>query len=1063
MLFVLLATPLAAMAQAVNVTGTVSDEEGEPLAGVSVICKGTQKGVSTDADGRFSLAVPNNVKTLVFSYIGMETQELPVAATMNVTMKSKESSMLDEVVVVAFGEQKRSSFTGSAGVVKADELSKIAVNDPIQAMAGKVAGMQMNVSSGSPTATPSIQIRGTGSINASNEPLYIIDGSPLVGSSYLINPEDVESITVLKDAASNALYGARGANGVIMITTKKGKTGPAKITFNAKLGAVSRAVQEYEKLTDPRAYYEMLYLAHYNHEIRDNGTSAANAHVIANQALGKNTSDGGLGYLTYTVPDGEYLIGSNGKMNPKATRGRVISNNGTEYTVTPDDWMEESFRTGLRQDYSVNFSGGTQAINYYATLGYLNNEGIVKGSDYERYTFRLKTDWDMRSWLNFAVNMSYAKSKTNSVATGSESLFATARWYAPVYPMYLRDGNGNIMRDENGVMYDYGDGQVIGLVRPFCTGSNEVQENVLRSRLRERGILNLGGTFNITVPWVKGLKAQIKTDIVQNTSNYTSTQQPFYGASSLSQPKGRVQQEATKTYSYNHQQLITYVRQFGAHNINFMAGHEYYKDTYDQIQAAKKNMFSYWGNQTLDGAVTVINSSVGGYRNIYNTEGWFTRLMYDYEDRYFLSGSYRRDASSRFHPDHRWGNFYSVGGAWIISKESWFPKIPELNMIKLKASWGQQGNDGIGDYLYTTIYGISNVNDDIGLIMSSVKGVKNITWETNSNFNAGVEFELFNNRLSGVIEYFNRKTTDMLCEIRVPLDAGYSCQYGNIGDMRNQGVEISLNYDVIRSRNFNWSIYANATHYKNRILRLNDDNKGTDLEGHPGYVYGSYFYGEGLSIHTWRLKRYAGVDPTSGLALYYKKDDKTGEITTTNDYNDGSYFHCGTSDPTLYGGFGTSMTFKGFDLSAQFAYSIGGKAFDSGYQTLMGNPSSGYTASAYHKDIYKAWSETNTDSNIPRFQYATGNKDLDVAATTDRFLTNASSLTIQNINLGYSLPTPLLKRAGIERLRVFASGDNLYYFSKRKGFDPRNSFWGSPSLTGYSLTRTFTFGLELGF
>lgn len=1061
-LFVVLAVlPLVGAAQSLNVVGTVVDEENEPLAGVSVTCKGTKIGVATDIEGKFALKVPSGSKTLVFSYIGMETRELQAKPEMTVVMVASESSMLDEVVVVAFGEQKRSSFTGSAGVVKAEEMSKISVNDPIQAMAGKIAGVQMNVSSGSPTATPTIQIRGTGSINASNDPLYIIDGSPLVGSSYLINPDDVESITVLKDAASNALYGARGANGVIMITTKKGKEGTAKVTVNAKLGAVSRAIQEYDKVTDPRAYYELLYQAHYNSQIRSYGSTAANAHVFANQVLGKGTNEGGLGYLVYTAPEGEYLIGSNGKMNPGATLGNVITNNGVDYTLIPDDWIEESFRTGLRQDYNVNVSGGSKTMNYYATFGYLDDEGIVKNNDYKRYTLRLKTSWDMRSWLNLSLNMSYAKTKYTTASTGSDSAFDVARWYAPVYPMYMRDGLGNIMYDENGPMYDYGDGKVMGVVRPFSTGANTVQESLLRTRERDRGILNLGGALNISVPWVKGLKAQIKTDIVQNTSDYVGTYQPFYGATATSYPLGYVSQEFTKTYSFNNQQLITYVRQFGPHNVNILLGHEYYKKTDTSLEAAKKNMYSYWDNQTLDGAITVVPNAVSGSESTYNTEGWFARAMYDYEDRYFFSGSYRRDASSRFHPDYRWGNFYSLGAAWIMSKENWFPKIPQVNMLKIKASWGQQGNDGIGNYLYTTIYKINNVNDQIGLTMSTVKGSKDITWETNSNFNAGVEFELFNNRLSGEVEFFNRVTTDMLCQIRVPLDAGYAYQYGNVGDMRNRGVEITLNYDIIRSRNFNWSIYANATHYKNRILKLNEDNKGTDLEGHPGYVDGDYFYGEGLSIHSWRLKRYAGVDPATGLSLYYKLDDN-GELTTTTSHSDATYFYCGTCDPTLYGGFGTTLTFKGFDLSAQFAYSIGGKSFDNGYQQLMGNPSTGYTASAYHKDIYNAWSETNTGSDIPRFQYASETNDYS-NMITDRFLIDGSSLSVQNINLGYTLPSSVMRKAGLERLRIFASSDNLCYWSKRKGFDPRNTFWGSPSTTGYSLTRSFTCGIELGF
>ncbi len=1050
----------AVFAKAMKVTGTVSDENGEPLIGASVICKGSTVGTTTDIEGRFTIEVPESVKRIEFRYVGMATQEMEIAPVMNVVMHALDSRLLDEVIVVAFGEQKKSSFTGSAGVVKADEIKNYAVNDAMQAMQGKLAGVQLKTESGSPTATPSIRIRGTGSINASNEPLYIVDGSPMVGSSYLINPEDVESITVLKDAASNALYGARGANGVIMITTKKGKAGTPKITLNAKFGMVTHAIQEYEKLTDPRAYYEMAYRAHYNREIRDNGADPASAHITANNAIGKSTNEGGLGYVVYSVPEGEYLIGSNGKLNPAATLGNIVSFGGREYLVRPDDWMEESLRTGFRQDYTANVSGGVDRFNYYATFGYLNNEGIVKGSEYERYTLRLKTDWELRSWLSLGLNMSYVKGRAYST---DNSVFTQARMYAPIYPMYIRDADGNRMYDENGVMFDYGDGKITGLQRPFAPGSNYVQENALNMRRRDRDLTNVAGNITFTVPWVKGLKAQAKINASTNSSKYLRTYQPFYGSDAASNPQGRIHDENTKTYAYNLQQLITYVRQFGPHNVNAMIGHEYYNNRYEELYAEKTNMFSYWGNQSLDGAVTVDPKRVSGYNTEYNTEGWLSRLMYDYQEKYFVSASYRRDASSRFHPDHRWGNFFSVGGAWIPSKESWFPKNETINLLKVKASWGQQGNDGIGDYLYTTIYDIENVNGDVGLNMSTIKGVKNITWETNSNFNVGVEFELLNNRLSGEVEYFNRKTTDMLCEIRVPLDAGYSSQYANVGDMRNSGIEFSLNYDVVRNRDLVWNIYANATHYKNKILRLNDDNKGTDLEGHPGYVSGSYFYGEGLSIHSWRLKRYAGVDPSTGLALYYKTDADTKETTTTTRFEDGSYYYCGTSDPDLYGGFGTTLSYKGFDVAVQFNYSIGGKAYDSGYSSLMINPSAGYTAGAIHKDMLGAWSESNRESNIPRYQYATKSEDLNVSQTTDRFLMNASSLSLQNVNIGYNLPAGLLRKVQIDKARFYVSVDNLCYWSKRKGFDPRNSYWGSTSVAGYALTRTWTLGVELGF
>lgn len=1054
-------TMVIGLLSARTISGVVIDEnENEPIVGASVVSKGSTTGVATDLQGKFTLKVADDAKFLTVSYVGMETEEVPITDNMVIYMKSKSASVLDEVVVVAFGEQKRASFTGSATTVKSEDIKALSVNTPIDALKGRTPGVIMANESGDPTATPTIQIRGTGSLNASNDPLYIVDGSPMVGGSYLINPEDVESITVLKDAASNALYGARGANGVIMITTKKGKQGEAKITFNAKLSAEQRATRLYDVITDPRQIYELHYAAMYNNEVRVNGATPWQAHVTANESFPLDPIRGGLGYVCFTTPENEYLIGTNGKMNPNATLGNVVNNKGIDYTVIPDDWGDESFRTGLRQDYSANISGGSNNINYYFTLGYLKNEGIVRGNDFERYTFRMKTDWQLRSWLSLNVNVSYTKSKNNAV---SSSLYSIVDKYAPIYPVYIRDAEGNIMHDENGKMYDYGDGRVIGLYRPFSNGSNDIQENLLEKSQRDRGLLNISGALNITIPWVKGLKAQIKTDVVQNTSNYVGTVQPFYGSSAITYPSGKITEKATKTYAYNHQQILTYIRQFGRHNINIMLGHEYYNDYSNELDAAKKNMYSYWNTTALDGAVTVLPKEVSGANGEYNTEGWFSRVMYDFSDRYFLSASYRRDASSRFHPDHRWGNFYSFGGAWIMSKEEWFSKIPQVNMLKVKASWGQQGNDGIEDYLYTDAYIIGNVNDNVGLSLSSVKGAKDITWETNSNFNAGVEFELFNNRLSGEVEYFYRKTTDMLCAIGVPLDAGYAYKYDNVGSMSNQGIEVSLNYDILNNRNFTWNIYANATHYKNRILTLDEDDKGIDLDGHGGYVAGNYFIGEGLSIHSWYLKRFAGVDHATGEALFYVTDEETGELSTTKSYNDGTYYYCGTSDPSLYGGFGTYLRFKNFDLSASFAYSIGGKAYDSEYARLMTNPRSSGTFNARHKDLLSAWSETNTESNIPRYMYATVESDQFAATTSDRFLKDASSLSIQNINIGYTLPKSILRHAGIERLRIYASADNLYYWSKRKGFDPRNDFWGAPSTSNYPLTRKYTVGIELGF
>ncbi|HBH09042.1 MAG TPA: SusC/RagA family protein, partial [Rikenellaceae bacterium] len=349
----------------------------------------------------------------------------------------------------------------------------------------------------------------------------------------------------------------------------------------------------------------------------------------------------------------------------------------------------------------------------------------------------------------------------------------------------------------------------------------------------------------------------------------------------------------------------------------------------------------------------------------------------------------------------------------------------------------------------------------VALVQSSV-GNPDITWETNSNFNTGLEFEIFKSRISGSVEYFRRKTTDMLCFVYVPMSGGYGGSYDNVGDMMNKGVELDLHFNVLRTKDFNWDINLNATHYRNKVLMLQEDNKKNILDGHPGYVNGSYFYGEGLSVHTFRLKKYAGVS-ASGESQWYQVDESTGETTVTTSNSNATYFNCGTSDPDLYGGFNTTLSFKGFDLSVNFNYSIGGKAIDYGYMAFMTNPSNGYTGFAFHKDLLDAWSETNTNSNIPRFQYAVKDEDTSSAGLSDRFLTDASTLTLQTINLGYTLPKNWVSKIGLSNLRIYVSGDNLYYWSKRKGFDPRGSFWGATSTSSYSPIRTFTGGLTIQF
>ena len=1053
----LLAASGQVMAQSSGqIGGQVIDENGDPVIGAQVKVKGAKQGTVTDANGHFTLPDAKRGDIIVINYLGMDSQTMKAAPGMKVSMQSQDHQ-LDEVLVVAFGQQKKSSFTGSAGVVKSDILDKKQLTNVFSGLQGEVAGVQMTNTSGSPTATPSFAIRGFGSINAGMSPLIIVDGAPYDGGWNNLNPNDVENITVLKDAASNALYGARGANGVIMITTKQGSHERATITFDAKWGSNSRATEDYDRITNPAQYYETYYKALYNYNVRDKGMSAYEAHVTANNTIGLTGDKGGLGYVAYTVPDEQYLIGTNGRMNPNAMLGNRIYYGGKFYTITPDDWVDEAFRNGLRQEYNLNVTGGNDKLSFYASLGYLKNEGVVDYSDFDRYTARVKADYQARKWLKLGANLNYTHTNQHDVGDGSQSLFDISTRFAPIYPVYLRDGDGNIMRDEHGKMYDYGSGENAGLHRPsnLEPARNVLQTNSLNANNTFADVMTLNGFVDITP--IDGLKLTLNGTVTDNEWKNTQTTQSFYGNTVTTVPGGEVDKTNYQTYTLNFQQIANYSRSFGKHNATIMLGHENYKYKYNYLFGSRQQMFSYFQAQELDAAVKELHN--GGSSSDYNTEGYFSRLMYDYDGRYFGQMSYRRDASSRFHPDHRWGNFYSFGGAWIITKEPWF-KSSWIDMLKLKASWGQQGNDAIGDYRYTDTYYLSNFNGEVAFVQNTV-GNPNITWETNSNFNVGVEFELLKRRITGSVEYFHRTTTDMLCFVNVPFSGGYSGSWDNVGDMVNQGVEFDLHFTPIRTKDIDWTINLNATHYKNKVTKLHPDKKGSELDGYHGYVSDPYFIGEGLPLHTFRLKKYAGVNEEGQAMWYVKNDDGTLSTTTTN--TSASYFECGSADPSLYGGFSSTLTAFGFDLSVTFNYSLGGKAMDYGYQSLMGNPSSGNTGFSFHKDVLKAWSETNTSSDIPRFQYAVKDNDTSANGTSDRWLTNASTLTLQNINIGYTLPKRLVAKLGLTNVRVYASGENLYYWSKRKGFDPRSSFWGSSSESSYAQVRTFTGGITVKF
>lgn len=1047
-----------ATAQNRQISGTVSDANGHPVAGATVIVDGTSLGTTTNTAGEYTLSAPVN-GTLVVTFVGFEPQQLPIAGKtrINVTMK-EDAQAIDDVIVVAFGTAKKEAFTGSAAVIKSDEIAKVQTSNVATALVGRVAGVQTSSTSGDLGKTPSIRVRGFGSINAGKEPLWIVDGMPYEGDLNNLNTNDIESMTVLKDAASNALYGARGANGVIMVTTKKAKSGDAVVTIDAKWGVNSKALEEYDVITSPAQYYETHFKALYGYYAQTN--PAAKAYALASSGLTSNGT-GGLGYNVYTVPEGQALIGTNGKLNPNATLGRKIIYNGQEYWLTPDDWIDEAYQSAFRQEYNVNISGATERSSFYASLGYLDNTGIIKSSALERYTARLKADYQAKKWLKVGGNMSYAhfsNSNGNSnegSASSTANIFAFSAQMPPIYPVYIRDGSGRIMVDDNGYqMYDYGDKGNAGLTRPLLPGANGLQTSWLNKKKAEGNAFSGSGFVDISL--YKGLKLTVNgsTNIDETRTTYLNNQ--YYGQ--FAEAGGTISKYHTRDIAYNLQQILNYNETFGKHNVGLMVGHEYYQKKYYYLSGTKSKLFSY-DNEELGGAV-VDGAGAHSYIDDYNSEGYFMRAQYDYAGRYFVSGSYRRDASSCFHPDHRWGNFWSVGAAWLLNQENWFD-APWVNMLKLKASYGSQGNDNIGYYLYTDTYSIENNNGEIAVLFGQ-KGNPNITWETNTNLNIGTEFGFWNNRLSGSVDFFNRKTSDMLFAFSVPSSLGYSSYYANVGDMVNRGVEVELNADLIRTKNVLWSFNLNLTHVKNEVTYLAPEHKSTTVEGYKGYIDGSYFVGEGLPLYTYYLRSYAGVDPETGASLWYKDvkgDDGKITRTKTSDYTSATRYLHDSAIPSVYGGFSTSVSAYGVDFSISFNYQIGGKVYDSGYASFMSSPYGTTVGTNYHKDILKAWTPENKGSDIPRLQYG----DQYTTSVSDRFLTDASYLNISNINVGYTLPSKITQKFGVQKLRVYLACDNVVYWSKRQGLDPRYSFTGATNFSNYSPIRTISGGVTVQF
>lgn len=1048
-------------AQNISVSGNVTDANtGEPVPYASVHLEGTMIGVSTDNEGHYTISVPHD-GLLVFSSIGYKTTEVTVASsgTINVQLHP-DSEFLDETIVVAYGTATRSSFTGSASMVNSEAIEARVATDVTSALAGAAPGVQVISPSGDPASSEAtIRIRGIGSMSASNSPLYIVDGMPYDGSISDINPNDVESMSVLKDAAASAIYGARGANGVVLITTKRSRGQDAVIKFDMRLGSNSRLIPQYDVIDDPARYYETHYRMMYNSQIYA-GKSSEEAFAYADANI-FNHNNGGLGYQVYTVPAGEKFIGTDFRINPNARLGYSDG----EYFYKPDNWYKETFRNSFRQEYNLSVSGSKDRLTYYGSAGFLDDGGIVSNSDFKRYTARINTDFQAKEWLKITTNMSYTHtdSQTASYTStygSSVNVFYITNNIGPIYPLYVRDAEGNIMYENGMKVYD---ANQTNFIRPSISG-NAVRDNELNKKRNYSDMVT--GKWGLTATPVKGLSASVNVGLMNENSRYNSLYSQFANYSSTD---GQAYVSHDRYFAVNSQILAEYKTDFGGtlHKLEILGGYELYKLKIQSLEGQNDHLYDPFIGE-LGNADGTKSKKTTSFTADYVTQGFLARVQYNYGERYFVSGSYRRDASSRFAEGHRWGDFGSVGAAWLLSEEPFMATAWWVNMLKTKASWGVQGNDNLYPnasyarkyYPYADNY-THSYNEESGeySLELAYKGNEELTWESSRSFNVGADFELLGGYLNGSIEYFSRKTTDLLYSKDVPLSSGNPTGYYpvNVGSIVNNGFEASLYGDIFNTRKVQWSWNVNLSHYRNRITSLDESI------GEEGITGSYYIYKVGGSLYEAYMYRYAGVNPENGKALYhYRAED--GTIGTTEVFADADQFECGSVLPKVYGGFGTSVKLYGFDLSAQFSFQLGGRYYDGTYQALMHTSSA--VGTAWHKDALKAWTEDNPHTDIPRLD---GDTSVGQSAV-DRFLISSDYLSINNITIGYTFPRKWIEGIGIEGIRIYFAGDNLAVMSARKGLDPRYSMGlgtytaGSGLNSGaYSAMRTLTGGLTITF
>jgi len=1026
-----------------KVSGTVvSQDDGQPVVGASVLVVGTQVGTVTNSNGQFSLTCPAGKNMLRITYVGMEPLEVSARPNMRIFLTSDQKA-LDEVIVVAYGTTKKSSFTGSAENIDSEKLELRPITNVAKGIEGQVSGVQTTSADGQPGSEPAIRIRGFGSINASSSPLYVVDGIPYDGSISSINPADVESMTVLKDASAGALYGARGANGVVMITTKKGKEGKAQVTWRSTFGWSSRAQKRYD-LVDQKEYVQLVYEGLRNQAYFNNGYSWADAEAYGRSQL--TTNLGGELYNPFKNYTWDTII--------DPATGQVQSD---AQSAWDENWMDAiEDNAALRHEHQFSVNGGTDKTKYMLSLGYVNEDGILVTTNFQRYNARANVDTEVTKWFHANINTSLAHSISNFNdydGTSTSNVWYTAQFITPLFPMYMKDLTGaNLLSETGELQFDYGDSELgtrFGSVNDYNPLGGLYDDK--GERLKDIAGLRTGivlGTDDASAGWLQGLKLSVNFGFDYENQNRMSYMNMYHGNQASS--GGLLQKYNYRTQSYTFNQLLSWNRTFGKHNVDIMAGHEWYAYNYKYLTAGRTNLVD--GIYELAPAANMYEAN--SYSDNYRINSILGRVNYNYDDKYYVSASLRQDASSRFYKENWTGTFWSLGGNWRVSKEAFMQNVKWVDNLSFKASYGQQGNDMLGTlYAWQSLYALGwNNGNNIGAVVSTLE-TKDLSWEKNNNFNIGLEGALFGQRLRFNVEYYYKKTTDMLLSYPMALSTGFDGYNANVGDMRNTGVEAEVTVTPIQTKDLRWDITLMGSTVSNKVLKLTQES--------PEIINGVRVIKEGMPINTFYMSKSAGVDPATGAQLYwaYEKDDegnmKPGTEYITSDYATANSckYYLGSRIPDLYGSIASNVSYRGFDLSVLTTYSIGGKVYDSNYNSLM---NLWYLSSTWSENALRRWQKPGDVTDVPRIEIAGKN------LTTDNYLVDASYFAIKNITLGYTLPTTLVSRIGLQNVRVYGSVDNLAIWTHLNGMDPQYNFSGGTDYN-YVPNKTWTCGLEIKF